>query len=102
VELPRLRVDRRLRSSDRHSSDRGEVTDIAPVPIAKEAAGCQLVVTEPFSAKVFRTTDSRWRFLALGRAIGTNFKRSTKPESARSKPDGWPEMNNDCQTTSEP
>jgi hypothetical protein len=51
-ELPRLRpADRRL--PDRRRGDRGENTDIATVPIAKEAAGCQFVVTEPFPAKGF-------------------------------------------------
>jgi hypothetical protein len=52
VELPRLWADRRLRPSHRRSGDPGEDPDITHVPIAKEAAGCQFVVTEPFSAKV--------------------------------------------------
>jgi hypothetical protein len=32
--------------------NRGEYPDIAVVPIAKETAGCQFIVTWPFSAKV--------------------------------------------------
>jgi len=49
-----LWADRRLRPSHRRRrSDRGEDTDIAPVPIAAEGAvNCQIIVTEPFSAKV--------------------------------------------------
>src|SRR4051812_34987833 len=35
-----------------HRRDRGEYSDIAVVPIATELASRQLVVTEPFSAKV--------------------------------------------------
>jgi len=47
-----LPADRRL-SSDRRRGDRGEHPDAATVPIAAQAAArCQLVITEPFSAKV--------------------------------------------------
>jgi hypothetical protein len=49
--LPRLRADRCL-SSGRRRGDRGENPNITHVPIAKEAARRQFVVTEPFSAKV--------------------------------------------------
>jgi hypothetical protein len=51
TELELLRPADRHLSSDRRRGNRGEYPDITHVPIA-EAAGCQFVVTEPFSAKV--------------------------------------------------
>jgi hypothetical protein len=50
--LPRLRADQRLRSSDRRRGDPGEDPDITPIPITKETAGRQIIVTEPFSTKI--------------------------------------------------
>jgi hypothetical protein len=47
------RLDRRADAGTTwRSSDRGEDLDIASVPIAKETVTCQLVVSEPFPAKV--------------------------------------------------
>jgi hypothetical protein len=89
-ELPRLRpADRRL--PDRRRGDRGENTDIATVPIAKEAAGCQFVVTEALSAKV------SGRFIRIDHArvfgIGTKLQISHGEQLQRAELAGLSQVN---------
>jgi hypothetical protein len=88
--LLRLRpADRRL--PDRRRGDRGENTDIATVPIAKEAAGCQVVVTEPFSAKVSGSFIRNDHAGAFG--IGTKLQISHGEQLQRAELAGLSQVN---------